>query len=157
MGRMYRVPLVATAKTAAGDILEYLAPSTCVICLHELVLGQHTDFGDAQAEILRISFHRVTGAPTSGSGGNTVTPAPLSPGDAAAGGTVESWNTTALTGGTSVDLGEVNMNVAVGMESVPIPEDRIYIAPSTRLMIKLAAAPADSITISGYATVEEIG
>jgi hypothetical protein len=156
MPRRYRIPITSTAKTAAGDILEVLAPSTCGFDLIGFVLGQTTELGDAQAEQLPITYHRVTGAPTSGSGGNTVTPAPLSPGDAASGVTAESWNTTALTGGTNVDLGTSVMNVALGVQDIEIPEGRIRIAPSTRLMIKLGAAPADSVTFVGYATIEEL-
>ena len=156
MPRTYRVPIVATSKTASGDILEILAPATCGFELQGLVLGNTTDFGDAQAEQLGVTYHRVTGAPTSGSVGNSVTPTPLSPGDAASGCTCESWNSTPLSGGTSTDLGQSTLNVAIGLQDIEIPEGRIRIAPSTRLMIKLASTPNDAITLGGYATITEL-
>jgi hypothetical protein len=44
-----------------------------------------------------------------------------------------------------------------GWNYLPTPEMRIDFSPSTRCVIGLEAAPADSLTMSGTVVVEEIG
>lgn len=156
MGRKYSIT-ASGAETAAGDFLEIIVPSDAAMILHQVTVSQSTDAGDAESEQVRVQVTRVTGTPTSGSGGGTPTPVPLSSGDAAAGITVESFNTTDLTGGTEVILHDESFNVMAGMNYLPIPEDRPEFAPSTRCMVKLAAAGADSITFQVTAIVEEVG
>lgn len=157
MGRVYTASFQAVAKTAAGDLFELLVGSAVVAAIHEITITQSTEAGDAQAEMLRVSVERVTGSPTSGSGGTTPAMVAHSPGDAAAACVVEANNTTPLSGGTSVVLREEDFHVANGFYYQPIPEDRIFVAPSTRLMVKLLSTPGDSITFSGTITFEEIG
>lgn len=157
MGRIYTASFQAVAYTAANDFFELLSGSAVCVAIHEVTITQSTEIGDAQAEQIRTSLHRVTGAPTSGSGGTTPTPIPHNPTDTASVCTCEANNTTALSGGTSVLLREEAWHIANGFYYQPIPEDRIILAPSTRLMVKLAASPADSVTFSGTVTFEEIG
>lgn len=145
------------ALSAAGDLLEALAPSDAVLILHSFELGQSTEEGDAQSEAAKVTLKRVTGAPTSGSGGTTLTPRPIEAGAAAAGGTYEAMNSTALSGGTSVDLGTFGFNVLNGFQKIWTPDMRIVISPSTRLLITLDDAPADSITWQLFAEIEELG
>lgn len=153
MGRVYSVSFSATAITAAQDLFELLAPSGSSIRLHAVYFSQHTD---TDSEQLRLTIKRVTGAPTSGSGGSTPTPIPLLPGDAASGITAEANNTTRISGGTSVTLHDEAVNVLNGWVYLPTPEMRPVAAPSTRLVIGLETAPADSITCNGVAYVEEL-
>lgn len=157
MGRIYTASFQNVAYTTNDDVFELLTTSAVCAVIHEVTVTQSTEIGDAQAEMLRFTLHRVTGAPTSGSGGTTPTPIPHSPGDAAAVCTVEANNTTDLTGGTSVLLREEAVHIANGFYYQPIPEDRITIAPGTRFMVKLANSPADSVSLSGTITFEEIG
>lgn len=156
MGRKYSIN-ASGSETAAGDFLEILCPADAAMILHQVTITQSTDAGDAASEQLRMQISRVTGTPTSGSGGGTPTPIPLSSGDAAAGITAESFNTTDLSGGTSVILHDESFNVMAGMNYLPIPEDRPEFAPSTRCLIALASAPADSVTFQVTAIVEEVG
>lgn len=156
MGRKYSV-FASGAETAAGDFLEILVPSDAAMILHQVVVTQSSEAGDAESEQVSVAITRVTGTPTSGSGGGTPTPTPLSPGGAAAGITVESFNTTDLTGGTEVTIHEESWNVMAGMNYLPVPEDRPEFAPSTRCMVKLTSAPADSITFDVTAYFEEVG
>lgn len=157
MGRLYTATFQNVAYTAANDFFEVLTSSAVCAIIHRVNLTQSTEAGDSAAEMVRITLHRVTGAPTSGSGGTTPTPIPHSPGDAAAVVTVEANNSTPLSGGTSVLLLEEAVNVFSGFDHFPAPEQRFVIAPSTRFMVKLASTPADSISFSGYVTFEEIG
>jgi hypothetical protein len=75
MGRIYEIPIVPTASPAAAfDAWEVLAASGKPFRLHEVVIGQSSDYGDAAAEGLSIQIKRATGSYTSGSGGSSVTP-----------------------------------------------------------------------------------
>lgn len=156
MGRLYTVSFNGVAVTAAQDFFELLMPNDMVGELHRVQIFQSSDSGDAQAEQLRTVIHRVTGSPTSGSGGSTPTPIPLASGDAASTITAEANNTTALSGGTSTILHTEAWNVMAGMDYFPPPEHRPRVAPSTRLVINLPSAPADSLTMSATVTIAEI-
>lgn len=156
MGRIYRLPLVRTAVTVAVDLAEILTAATHVVFIHEIEVTQSTEIGDAQEEMLQLSWK--SGQTTSGSGGNTgVTPIPQMIGDAAHGMTVETFNTTKATAGTIVTHAVWDFNVRVGFSKVFTPETRLFIPPSTRATLELVAAPTDSVTIGGQICLEVIG
>ena len=156
MGRVYSLPLASTAVTAAVDLAEILTAATHVCCIHAIEVSQHTDFKDAEEEILQLAFK--SGQTTSGSGGNTgVTPIPRLIGDAAHGMTVETFNTTKATAGTIVTHGLWDWNIRVPFEKIFTPETRLWIPPSTRATLELVAAPTDSVTIKGQLVIEIIG
>ena len=155
MGRRYIVPFVAVAVVAQQDLFEIVAPADAVVIVHDIHLSQSSEVGDAAEESLSILMKK--GATTSGSGGSAPTPAPLELGDAAFGGTTEVNNTTKATSGTIVQHGAYNWNIRVPLDIVFTPETRPVISPSARLTLELATTPADSITASGYMTIEEIG
>ena len=157
MGRKYSISFSGVAATAAQDAFEVLVPADKVMVLHELHLSQSTEVGDAEAEMVQASIRRVTGAPTSGSGGSTATPLPLDEGDSAAGITAEINNTTQLSGGTNVVLHKEEWHVAAGLHYVPTPDARPVFRGQTRCLVEYEAAPADSTTFSGTMIVEEIG
>lgn len=152
MGRMYSATFEEVAVTAAQDLIEIVAASDSVVVIHSVSISQSTEAGDAQSEMLNLLYHRGS---TSGSGGTTVTPAPMNLGDAAFGGTCEANNTTQSTEGTI--LRAENFNVLAGYIWQPTPEERIVVSPSGRLIIELQTAPADSVTMSGTVVFEEIG
>jgi hypothetical protein len=155
MGRVYTAVFDNVAVTAIQDLFELVAPADSVVVLHDIHLSQNTDTGDAAEEILRIQL--TSGHTTSGSGGSAVTPVPLSLGDAAFGGTCESNNTTQAVNGTIVTKYVWNWNIRGPFDKIFTPETRPQISPSARMCIELPAAPADSVTMSGSITFEEIG
>lgn len=159
MGRIYTAQFSAVAATAAQDLFEIAAPADAIVVIHDWTVFQTTDVGDAAEEILRLECVRGVGTVTSGSGGSTVTPQPVSDGDPAFGGTVEANNTTRMAAGTGTleTLPQHGWNVRVPAEKVYTPETRPVISPSNRWTLSLPAAPADSLTISGSVTFEEIG
>lgn len=152
MGLVYDSPIEAITVTAAQDLWEILAPSDAALLIHGFTVEQSVS---ETSEQLRLTIARVTGAPTSGSGGGTITPAPRVPGAGAAGATVERNNTTQITGGTSVSLRDRGFNILNGIEVVYDPP--IEIAPSTRFVVGLPVAPSGSLTFSGNLMHEEIG
>jgi hypothetical protein len=156
MGRSYSVPFSATAVSASVDVFEVLAATGKPFVLHEIVLAQSSDYGDAQAEGLSILIKRATGAYTSGSGGSTVTPAKYLTNDAAAGPTPEVCNTTqaAAGSGTLTTLRAEAWNVQAGYQYLPIPERRYWFLPGEACVVSITA-PADAITLSGTLDFEE--
>lgn len=158
LARSYTSPIAITsAFTAQIDIFEILAAAGKPIVLLGWEFGQTSEVGDAQEEELILILKRVTGAPTSGSGGGTPTFQSVRPNDTAAGVTIETGNTTKLTGGTSVEMERFTWNVRQSSLYVPVPESRIVADAGTRLVLELATTPADSISaIHGYVGVGEI-
>lgn len=156
LGRIYTASFNAVAISAAQDLLEILGSADSVLRLREFHFTQSSDAGDSESEQLLVSFRRVTGSPTSGSGGSTVTPVAKRTGDPAFGGTVEANNTTQLSGGTNSLYGIEAGNVMAGVHYMPPEDDMPITAGATRILIELEAAPADAITGSGYAVIEEI-
>ena len=156
-GRIYTIVFARVAVTVIQDLFEVLVPADSVMVLHRVTITQDTEQGDAEDEQLYLSIRRITGAPTSGSGGTVATPQPIQAGDAAAGITAEVNNTTQLTGGTNSLIISEAFNIRAGYDHFPPPEQRIIISPSTRLLVELETAPIDSVTFSGTMVVEEIG
>lgn len=156
MGRMYSVSFNGVAATTTQDWFD-IAPADDKICIiHGIWIGQTTELGDSQEEMLPVKI--IRGFATVGSGGGAFTPVPLNESDAAAGATVRINDTTiAVVGAGSTDVLFVDVfNVRSGWVYLPTPETRPVVKQtSTRLVVQLAAAPADSITFSGTCLYEE--
>ncbi|BEL07829.1 hypothetical protein Q0Z83_060200 [Actinoplanes sichuanensis] len=154
--RIYTVSFSAVAVTAAVDLFE-ITPADDKPCeVIGLFIGQSSDVGDAAAELLPYTVLR--GHTTSGSGGTATTPRPLNRSDTAAGFTAETCNTTAASAGTAVALHADTFHVASG-EKLWLPEGCEWelTQADTTLVVRLAAAPADSLTMSGTLYVREQG
>ena len=156
MGRRYAVDITPTAVTVAADLIEITPATNKPVIVHSVDILQTTDLGDAAEEIIGLLW--VRGHATSGSGGSAPTPRPLNPSDAAAGFTAETTNSTAASAGTGVNLQRHGWNIRVPFAMIYTPETRPEAsAANTTLVLRMAAAPADSITISGSVVVEEMG
>lgn len=155
MGRMYAVTFENVAVTAQVDFFE-IAPASNKPCIvHACYISQSSDVGDAAEEMLRVKI--IRGHATSGAGGAAATPSPLNPGDSAAGFTAETNNTTIASTGTTVDLHAEAFNIRSGWVYMPTPETRpIVTQGQTTLVVRLMAAPADSLSMSGTLVVEEL-
>ena len=154
--RIYTVSFSAVAATAAVDFFELTPADDKPIEIMGLFIGQSSEFGDAAAEALPYSV--IRGHTTSGSGGSAPTPRPLNRSDSAAGFTAETMNTTAASVGTTHTLHADAFNVFPG-EKLWLPEGCEWEAAQgdTTLVVRLGAAPADSITWSGTIYVREQG
>jgi hypothetical protein len=154
--RIYTVSFTGVAITAAVDIFELTPADDKPLEILGFFWGQSSDFGDAQAE--QIGYRVIRGHTTSGSGGAAATPRPLNRSDSAAGFTAETNNTTAASVGSTVDLHCDVINVQAG-EKLWLPEGCEWEASQadTTIVIRLIAAPADSITTSGTLYVREQG
>ncbi len=157
--RVYRLQLAATAVTAAVDLAEIVPTTSQMVKLLGVRLCQSTELGDAQDEELIVSL--VTGFTSSGSGGNSVTPIVDDVGDAAFGGTCETFNTTQATTGTTVTRVLGGWKVIGGdflWMPIPFTENPggIWIPYNTRAVIRIPA-PADSVTITGEVIFGAVG
>ena len=157
MGRIYTAQFNGVAATAQQDLFEIIAPSTAIVVIHDLYLGQTTELGDAAEEQLLLLMK--SGQTAGGGFGTSPAKVPLLFGDAASGATVAANNTTKATAGTIVTHGGFPpiWNIRVPFEKIWTPECRPILAPSRRWTFELATTPADSITLSGSITWEEIG
>lgn len=154
IGRVYAVPFAAVAITAAQDLVEISPADDKPVELIGWHIGQTTDAGDAQDELLQITV--IRGHTSSGSGGSSVTPAPLSPNDAAAGFAAEINNTTIASAGTTATLFASAWNVRAGFD-VWLPEDvRPRASQANTTLVVRMSAPADSITTNGVFWVREL-
>lgn len=155
MSGVYDIPISAVGATVAQDLWEITGHAARPFVLLGFSISQSSDFGDAQAENLQVLVK--SGQTTSGSGGTAPTPSPTEPGGAAAGFTAEINNTTKASAGTIVTHDSRTLNVAVGLDVVYTQEQQKLMAAGRRLTIELVNAPADSLTLNGTATVQEIG
>jgi hypothetical protein len=158
MGAMYVVTFSSVAVTAQQDFFEIPAPSTRLLIIHSVELTQSTDVGDAASEGLAILHKRGIGS-TTGSGGTTgITATKLETGSATSLVTTAKTNdTTKMSAGTISTLHSSNWIIQQPYLYLPTPETRHIIAPSEKYTVELATTPADSITMSGTITFEEIG
>jgi hypothetical protein len=154
MPRCYTVNFEDVTVSAVQDLFSFDAATDKPIELVALEFAQNTETGDAAEEQLRIKVTR--GNTTVGSGGTAPTPQPTSPGDSAAGFTARVNDTTQASAGTAVDLISTAFNVRVGYSWGPVPYGMgIWTSGTSLLVVKLMAAPADALDLSGTATIIE--
>ncbi len=153
-GRVYSVIFSAVAVTAAQDLFELTPADDKPIEIVGIELGQSSDAGDAQDEILQLSI--IRGFTTSGSGGTAATPSPMLPNDGSAGFTAEVNNTTVANTGTTNTLYTGAWNVRAGYINW-FPEGcRPSATQGNTTIVVRQTAPADSITMSGTLYVREL-
>jgi hypothetical protein len=154
MPRCYTVHFEDVTVSAAQDLFSFDAASDKPIELVALEFAQNTELGDAAEEQLRIQVGR--GHTTVGSGGTAPTPAPTSPGDTAAGFTARANDTTIASAGTNTALLSTAFNVRVGYSWGPVPYGMgLWTSGTAFLVVRLLAAPADALDMSGTATIIE--
>lgn len=153
--RYYEVVFDNVAITVAQDLFE-IGPAANKPCyIAEWSLSQSTELGDAQEEDLRI--HAIRGYTASGSGGSSFTPNPRSATQQAAGFAAEINNTTLANTGTPQIKMPKNWNLRQEELYMATPEPMIEVINGTVFVLRLVAAPADSVTMSGYLIVAEAG
>lgn len=154
---IFTASFAAVAVAAAQDVFELVCPAgSGRVALREIRLGQYTDFGDSEAEL--ISVQLIRGYTTSGADGAAVTPVNTKPWSRAAAASVERNNTTLAQDGTGAILLADTFNVANGWWYRPPEDERIFLAATAgqnRLVCRISA-PADSITMNGTMVFEEL-
>ena len=154
MGRMYTVAFSAVTVSAAEDLFEITPADDKPVKLRGLFIGQSSDAGDAQDEMLQVSI--IRGHTTSGSGGSAATARQLSSIDTAAGFAAEVNNTTTASAGTTHTLHTDTFNVRVGYQLWFPPECCPMASQAHTTIVVRITAPADALTMSGTLYVEEV-
>lgn len=121
-GRIYMSSMEQIAVTLIQDVFEITVPSTSYVILLSCTLGQHTDFGDAAAEMLPVNITRYA---TGGSAGSLATPRPQQVGHGASAVVVDRNNTTQ--GATPTVVHSDTFNVQAGWQYRPLPEEMLGI------------------------------
>ena len=146
--RRYSTQVNAASVAVAKDLIRISAPSTMTLCVIRAWVGQS---GGVTSENARVLLQRASDTQT----GTTETPQALEVGDPAATFTAQTLTADhALTGDPIVDEA---FNWVSGYLWVPAPEERIWVPPSGRLVLRLAGAPAASKTVSAGMMVIEVG
>jgi hypothetical protein len=158
MSRICYVTFDNQSVSAAVDLFEILAGTGKPFVVHRVTISQSSDYGDSQAEGLRILIRRATSGYTSGSGGTTPTVGKASVNDSNHGMTVEACNTTAAVAGTGslTTLVADAFNVQAGFDWFPTPEMRPLLLPGEALIVNLPTTPTDALSMSGTVVVEEL-
>lgn len=158
MARVYSVSFENVAVAADQDFI-YVAPAddkpVKLLGFFLSNVGGTADAGDAKEQFCRLAV--VRGHATVGSGGNSFTPVPIDPNDAAAGFTARINDTTPASAGTAVNVHADGFNVRAGYQ-IWFPPDlqpRVTQAAGVTMVIRLVADPAESVTMSGCAYFEE--
>lgn len=158
MGRIYSIVFENVSVSASQDFFEITPADDKPVRILGVQLGNvggAADAGDAQEELLRLTI--IRGFTSSGSGGSAPTPSPLNPNDAAAGFTAEVNNTTKANTGSTVTLFADSINVRIPYQQYFTPETCPQANQgNTTIVVRLEAAPADAVSMSGTLWVEEL-
>jgi hypothetical protein len=146
--RRYSVTCNAIAVSTAKDVLRVSAPATMLLVVLRAWITQS---GSVTSEMNRALLQRASDAQS----GTSETPEKIEVGDPAATFTAQSLTADhTLVGDPVVDEG---FNLVSGFLWVPAPEERIWIPPSGRLVLRLGVAPSASKTVSAGLIVGEVG
>jgi hypothetical protein len=153
-GTVYCIDIPSTAVTTTFDFVEITPADDRPVCIVMISLFQTTELGDAAEEILPIQI--IRGHTTSGNG-TAATPRPQKRNAVAAGCTAEVAGATIASTGTTHVLLTDGWNVRVPYLFQPIHDDQYPQATQgdTTMVVRLAAAPADSITVRGCIWIME--
>lgn len=162
MGRIYRVPFVATTVTNSGgnaDLWEIVPADDKPCHIVGIRLSQISEVGDAAEEAIDITIEHLAATFTSGNG-TSVTPVPADPGisDLAAGFAAEiNGATVATTSGTKTIMEAMGWNERNSPFEVWFPDPRF--APTCRqaagMVVRMNTTIADDMTFEGCLFVEE--
>lgn len=157
MGRIYTVEFENAAilnSEGTVDVFEIKPAANKMCWVRHMKLAVISETGDAAEEILRLRW--IRGHTTSATGGASPTPRPTNPNDGAAGFTAITVADVIAVSGTPVNLESVGLNVRIPSPDVWTPGTELGVnAGQTLLSLRLMAAVADDLTISGTLYVEE--
>jgi len=151
---VYTATFSAISVAAAQDLFELVAHASSRVEVCEIEIGQYSDAGDAEDEMLSLLV--IRGNTTTGSGGAAVTPVNMAPWSRAAVTVVARNNTTVATAGSPATLLSTAWNVRAGWYWRPQPGERILMEQGQRLVVR-TTAPTDALTMNGTIKFRELG
>lgn len=150
-----------TIAAASGDydFFELRAATDKPIEIVAIFIGNKSEVGDAQEEMVAWSIERFSGGTFSSGNGTSATPRATDPSDGAAAFTAETVGATiATTTGTKVQLHADTFNIRTGLQIIFPPDMRHKVdgGAQSAMCIRLLTALADDATISGTVYVREL-
>lgn len=142
------------AASFTGEYISLKADASNPILVHSIRIGQYSDAGDSEAEMLQVRLSRYTGVQGT-TGGSAGQDTPHEVGGPVTGANVHVGSTALSATGVVVIL-EDSFNVQAGWLYLPTPEERIWIAPGEGLAAVSPAGPADALSLTASITYEEI-
>jgi hypothetical protein len=155
MPRRYIVPAEQLSLTAASDIIQISGATGKMLRIIRWAF-RPADNTLATAQVLSTRC-RFLPATVTVTGGTSVTPQKIDPGDAAASFTATKNNTTkTTTGGTAVTVDVGGGHIYNGYEQQP--EKEILVGPSEAFVFELlSSAIQGTVTVNAEVEVEELG
>jgi hypothetical protein len=155
--RPYTVEFENISVTAAVDVFELDAAAEKPIELFGLFISITSEVATNVGRDEFLRYRVIRGHTTSGSGGTATTPRPLKQTDAAAGFACETNNTTIASAGTGVNLHSDGFNVRTGLQFWWPEGAEPDTSGATLLVVRLMAAPSESMQVNGTAYIREYG
>lgn len=159
-GRVYSVEFEAqTVATASGDVdlFELDAAAEKPIELFGLFIAVTSEVATNVGEDEFLRWRVIRGHTTTGTGGATPTPRPVKVTDPAAGFVADTLNTAIASAGTAVNLHSDAFNLRTGLQFWWPEGCEPDTSGASLLVVRLMAAVADDVTMSGTAYVREFG
>jgi hypothetical protein len=155
-GPVYTAPFSATTLTTNPiDLFCVVASSLSRVVIREVRLGQYTEFGDAQAELLSLTMMVGSTEESTGTAISSLNVKTHTGASTAASLVVGPSTNLASTGSANVHWAD-SWNVAAGLLYSPLPPERIVVQPGERFNVRMSA-PADALTLNGTLVFQEIG
>ena len=156
-GPIFSAAFSAAAISTGGacELLHITASTRSRVALREIRIGQYSDAGDAQAEMLSMLLLVGT---TAASTGTAITPRNVARHTGApTAGTAVVGPSTALASTASAILHVADaMNVAAGWIHMPADGNSIVLNPGQRATLRMSV-PNDALSMNGTLTFQEIG
>lgn len=155
MGRVYTVSFDNVAVSAVQDLFSFKGSSGKTCKLKRVIVGM-TDTSLQTAQGLRIRCRYFPATMTQGSGGATPTPQPVDPGDAAAGFTAHTNDTSqATSSGSAVNIPCTGVHNYAGLD-LSFPDPQVF-GLNEGVTVELQSTVSGTCHFSGTAWVEETG
>ncbi len=150
MGLVYSATFPPTTVTGGTqvDFFEFQVPTGRTLKLLSVHVGQSSEAGDAESEMISYHIKKMSGA-TSGSGGQTADISAADPSVNSSGLTVEALNTTKASLGTTETVHRDAFHVAAGLHYVPTPDEMHDVKTGDLIVVEMTKAPADNVTFMG--------
>jgi len=154
MPRIYTCEFENIAVTTAVDMFIFDPAAERPIELIGLFISQHTEVTTnvGRDEFMRMRI--IRGHTTAGTG-TSATPVPIEPIDVAAGFTCVT-NATTSTAGTAVNVHSEAWNVRTGFGMIWPADSGPQTTGTSLLVVRLMAAPSESISFSGTTYIREL-
>lgn len=151
----------STIASASGDydLFEIDPAADKPVELVALYIGNKSEIGDAQEEMVDLQILYMSGGTFTSGNGTATTPRPTDPSDGAASFGAETVGATvATTSGTSVTRHADTFNIRTGLQLIWPPDMRPKCdgAAQSALVVRIGTALADDATVSGTLYVREL-